>query len=137
MRIAIATWQSRVSPVFDTAGQLLILDVENGREVYRTERSILELSLQERVNRLVELDIDVLLCGAISRTLANTVAASGIRVIPWLKGDVDRMLCLYLSGKPIDSRFLMPGFGRRRRRFRGPHGKDMTGYLRKHLEENP
>ena len=134
MRIAIAVWQSRVSPVFDSAGQLLILDVENGREVYRTEQSILGLSLQERVNRLVELDIDVLLCGAISRPLAGMASASGIRVIPWLKGDVNQMLCLFLNGKPINSRFLMPGLGRHRSRFRGSHRKGSARYLGNHLE---
>ena len=59
--------------MFDTAGQLLILDVENGRETHRTKCSILGLSFPERVNRLVELDVDVLLCGAISRPLAGIV----------------------------------------------------------------
>ena len=76
MRVAIPVWQSRVSPVFDTAGHLLIVDVEDGREVHRAEASILGLSLPDRVNRLVEFDVDVLLCGAISRQLAGMAAAS-------------------------------------------------------------
>ena len=119
MRIAVAVWQSRVSPVFDTAGQLLIMDVENGRESNRTEQSILGLSIQKRVDRLVELDVDVLLCGAISRQLAGMVAASGIRLIPWVTGDIAGVLQWYLTGKPIEPRFLMPGRRQRRHRAQG------------------
>ena len=137
MRVAVPIWQSRVSPVFDTAGSLLIVEVENGREVHRATASILGLSLPDRVNRLVELDIDVLLCGAVSRPLASMVAASGIRVIPWLTGDVDHMLRLFLSGEPIDSRFLMPGFGRQRHRFRGSRRQGWASYLGNHLEGSP
>jgi predicted Fe-Mo cluster-binding NifX family protein len=119
MRIAVAVWQSRISPVFDTAGQLLILDVENGRESNRTEQSIHGLSIQKRVDRLVELDVDVLLCGAISRQLADMVAASGIRLIPLVTGDAEGVLQWYLTGKPIEPRFLMPGCHQRRHRSRG------------------
>jgi len=137
MRVAIPVWQSRVSPVFDTAGHLLIVDVEDGREVHRAEASILGLSLPNRVNRLVEFDVDVLLCGAISRQLAGMAAASGIRVMPWLKGDVDQMLRLFLNGEPIDSRFLMPGFGRQRHRFRGSQRRGSTRYLGNHPEGSP
>ena len=137
MRVAIPVWQSRVSPVFDTAGQLLILDIENGREIHRTECSISGLSFPERVNRLVELDVDVLLCGAISRPLAATVAASGIRVIPWVRGEVNGVLQWYITGKPIDSRFLMPGCSSGRHRFRGRHGRGLARYLRNYPEGNP
>lgn len=135
MIIAIAVWQSRVSPVFDTSGHLLILDVENGREVYRKELSTLWLSLQERVNRLVELDVDVLICGAISRPLESMVVASGIKAIPWLTGEVEEVFEWYLSGRPIDTRFLMPGCGRRQHRYRGPQRRGLVGYQTNYREE--
>src|SRR3989339_815308 len=35
MRIAIAHWQGRVSPVFDVSDQLFLIDIENGREQMR------------------------------------------------------------------------------------------------------
>jgi predicted Fe-Mo cluster-binding NifX family protein len=118
-RIAIALWQLRISPVFDTTGNLLLLDVNNGREVYRTEHSLHGLSIQKRVDKLVELDVDVLICGAISRPLADMVRASGIRIIPWMKGNVNDVLTWYLTGTPVEPRFLMPGRRHRRHRFRG------------------
>ena len=137
MRIAIAVWQSRISPVFDTAGQLLILEIENSCESQRTEQSIFEPSMQKRVDQLVELDVDVLLCGAISRQLADMVAASGIRLVPWLTGDAEGVLQWYLTGKPIDSRFLMPGCDRQRRRVRGMHERGRARHMRNNREESP
>ena len=135
MIIAIAVWQSRVSPVFDTAGRLLILDVENGREACRKELSTLGLSIQERVNRLVELDVDVLICGAISRQLEDMALASGIRVVPWLTGDVEEALEWYLSGKPINTRFLMPGCGGRQHRGGGQRRRGLPEYQAHYREE--
>jgi len=136
MRLAVAVWQSRISPVFDTAGQLLVLDIDDGRESDRTSQSIAGLSLQRRVDRLVELDVDVLLCGAISRPLAGMVAASGIRLIPWVTGDAEGVLRWYLTGKPMEPRFLMPGRRRRQRRLGRSHGKDMAQYSENHPEDN-
>lgn len=121
--------------MFDTSGHLLILDVENGCEAHRTELSILSLSLQERVNRLVELDVDVLICGAISRPLESMVVASGIKTIPWLTGEVEEVLEWYLTGKPTDTRFLMPGCGRRQHRYGGPRRRRLTGYQANYREE--
>jgi predicted Fe-Mo cluster-binding NifX family protein len=137
VRIAVAVWQSRISPVFDTARQLLMLDIENGCESQRTEQSIFGPSMQKRVDQLVELDVDVLLCGAISRQLADMVAASGIRLVPWLTGEAEGVLQWYLTGKPIEPRFLMPGCDRQRHRVRGMHGRGPATHMRNHREESP
>ena len=135
VRIAITVWQSRVSPVFDTAGKVLVLDIGNGRELHRVEQSIHGLSMQKRVDRLVELDVDVLVCGAISRQLADMLAASGIKVIPWIKGDVDKVLHWYFTGKPMDLNFLMPGCPQKRHRFRGMRGRGAFRDMRDYPEE--
>ena len=124
MRMAIPVWRSRVSPVFDAAEELLVSDFENGREFYRTRCSMSGLSAEQRANQLAELDVDVLLCGAISRPLENLIGASGVRVIPWVRGEIDGVLEWYLNGMPANNQLLMPGCARRRqkrerRRMRG------------------
>jgi len=136
-RIAIAMWRLRISPVFDTTGKLLIVDAVNGREMRRAEQDIHELSMQKRVDRLAELDVDVLLCGAISRQLAGMVAASGIRLVPLLTGDAESVLRWYLAGKPFDSRFLMPGCRRQRRRAGTMRRCGRTTQGEHHREEYP
>lgn len=115
MNLAIPIWQKRVSPVFDTAEHLLILEISDGREVSRVTYPIGDLNPSLRAKRLAELHVDVLVCGAISRPLANMLFASGIRTIPWISGNVDDVIPHYLDGRPLDGRFLMPGCRRRQR----------------------
>jgi predicted Fe-Mo cluster-binding NifX family protein len=121
MKLALSIWQSRVSPVFDTAGRLLVVEVQDGREVARTEETIGSLFLPRKVQQLCELGVEVLICGAISRPLACLVAQSGIALVPWIAGNVEEVLRGYLDGRLPDPRFLMPGGGHCRRRRGGRH----------------
>jgi predicted Fe-Mo cluster-binding NifX family protein len=109
MRLAIPTWQRRVSPVFDTAQRLLIIDAADGSETARSEEDLRPVLPPQRVARLKELGVDVLICGAISRPLAGMIAASGIVVVPFIGGECDEVLAAYLDGRLPSPRFLMPG----------------------------
>ncbi len=123
-RAALAAWNGRISPVFDTAQKLLLVDVEDGQVVARTEADVHEQPFALRAAKLKDLGASVLLCGAISRPLAAMIAASGIEVIPFLAGDVEDVLAGYLAGDLPAPRFMMPGCpcpARGRRRRRGSH----------------
>ena len=119
MRIGISVWQSRVSPVFDVAGRLLVVETESERETSRTEEVITSPFVPGKVQRLKELGINILICGAISRPLAAMVTHAGIALIPWIAGEVDQVLKGYLDGQLPNPRFLMPGCGRGHRWRRG------------------
>jgi predicted Fe-Mo cluster-binding NifX family protein len=123
MRIAIPIWQSRVSPVFDVAGRLLLVDVADGCETARSEEAMAETLLPNKARRLKDLSVDVLICGAVSRPLALLIGQAGITVIPWVAGDVNDVLAGYLQDGLPDPRFLMPGcrcrWGGRGRQWRG------------------
>ncbi len=127
MKIAVPVWNDSVSNVFDFAGKLLLVEFDNGKEVSRSEIPLRVQSLPERAGGLKQLGVNVLLCGAISRALANMVTASGIEVLPYVTGRVDDILQAYLTGQLIHPRFTMPGcwpgarkgFGRCRRGGRG------------------
>jgi len=73
MKIAIPIWNDYVSSVFDFAHELLLIDIENGCETSRTEVSIDIKRPPDRVAKLEQLGVDMLVCGAISRSLANMV----------------------------------------------------------------
>jgi predicted Fe-Mo cluster-binding NifX family protein len=120
--LAIAVWNERVSPVFDAARQLVLVDVENGMQQACREEIIQESFLTQRAHRLTDLGVNVLICGAISRPLATLLSASGITVIPWKAGAVDDVLAAYLKGCLRDPCWLMPGCGVRRQRHRAPRG---------------
>lgn len=122
MRIALPIWESRISPVFDTAGSLLVVEVSDTEEVGRTEERLNEPFPPQRAARLVQLGVDVLICGAISRPLLCMVTGYGIQVVPFVSGDADEILSAYLSGRlrgpDFPPQFRMPGCGVGRRRFR-------------------
>jgi len=131
MKIAIPVWNDCVSNVFDFAHRLLLVDIENGREVERSEVELKAQSLPQRAGSLKNLGVDVLICGAISRALACMVAASGTEVLAFVTGRVDDVLQAYLTGQLVKPEFTMPGcwpgarrgFGRRQRGCRWQGGR--------------
>ena len=129
MKIAIPIYNDSVSNVFDFATRFLLVEIENGKEANRSEIALESQLLPQRVGQLKNLEVDVLVCGAISRALACMVTASGIEVLPYITGQVDDVLQAYLTGQLVKPKFSMPGcwpgarkgFGRRQRgcRWRG------------------
>jgi predicted Fe-Mo cluster-binding NifX family protein len=120
MRVAVPVWGSRISPVFDAAGLLLVIDYEDDEE---TSRHLVELPsgpVSGRVEALRSSRVEVMLCGAISRPLLDLLEAEGIDVRPFLAGEVECLLEARLAGRLADPCYLMPGCCRgRRRRQRG------------------
>jgi len=118
MKVAIPCWQGRVSPVFDVAGSLLLVDVDQGHEQHRETARLDAIAPEARARQLADLGAGVLVCGAISWPLELAVAAAGVKVIPQVCGDVDKVLAAFLTGQLGRNVFQMPGCGGRRRRFR-------------------
>jgi predicted Fe-Mo cluster-binding NifX family protein len=114
MRIAVPIWDDKISPVLDTASRLLIVDVENRTETYRFEIHLVKHDLSRRCFRICELEVDVLICGAVSRAFLKLLKELGIEVIPEITGKIDDVLDAYFLGNLFHSRFLMPGCKRHR-----------------------
>ena len=112
MKIAIPVWEDKVSPVFDTATRLLVLQVEDSRETDRFETYLEQKDLSRRCTLVQSLGIDVLICGAISRHFYGMLTAGGVRVIAWISGPAREVLEAYLAGDLLNARFLMPGCDR-------------------------
>jgi len=109
MKIAIPIWKGCVSSAFDFSHTLLLVELENGRETKRTEISSPAQSISEKANQLKTLGVEVLICGAISRSLALLVRASGIEVLPYVVGQVDEIVEAYLMGRLLQREFILPG----------------------------
>lgn len=109
MRCAIPVWRERVSTVCDFSRSILLIDVRGNREIARREVSLPEEPALQRAARLGRLGVGVMLCGAISQTLAWFVTQAGIRLVPFVSGPVDEVLAAYLCGRLTDPRFLLPG----------------------------
>ena len=109
MNIAIPIWNDCVSNVFDFSSRILLVEIENDKEVSRSQILLESQSLSQRVSQLKGLDVDVLVCGAISRTLAEMITASGIQVLAYITGGIDDVLEAYQTGQLAQSKFAMPG----------------------------
>jgi predicted Fe-Mo cluster-binding NifX family protein len=104
MKVAMAHWQDRISPVFDVADHLLLLDVEGRREIDRKSLRLTGRNPFERVKELSELGVNVLLCGAISLTLEKALIGAGIRVVGFLGGELQNVIQAFLEGSLGDGR---------------------------------
>ena len=109
MKIAIPVWNGFVSSVFDFAHSLLIVDVEGREETSRSQIHLEQQAMPQRVNQLVSSGIEVIICGAISRPLSETLTAYNIKVIPFVSGPVDDVLEAYLGNHLAEPRFLQAG----------------------------
>lgn len=122
MIVAIPTWRGRISPVFDVAGHLLLVDAQNDREIRREEATVEPSNIPARAKRMTELGTNVLICGAISWPLERLLVSAGVQVVSQTCGPVEDVLRAFLSGQLTEQAFLMPGCCGRRRRFRGRRG---------------
>jgi len=109
MRVALTAWENRISPLFDCAGMLLIVDIVDRKKTGRYFEPFHCESPFSRASKLSALEIEVLICGAVSNLFANIIETHGIRIIPFVAGTVDEVLDAYLTGGLCDSKFRMPG----------------------------
>ena len=123
MKVAAPIWSGRLSPVLDVARRLVVAELEAGNEISRKEEPVAETDIFRRAQRIRELGVDVLICGAVSRPLEDMLRANGVQVIPWICGPVDDVLELFISKQPLSPNYLMPGCCGRGRRGRGRGGR--------------
>ena len=118
MRIAIAHWTGRVSPVFDVSNRLLLIDIEGGREQSREDTKLTSHNPFERAKELSNLGTEMLLCGAISNLMEVTLSGAGIQVVGFLCGALEEVVGAFFSGQLKDARFWMPGLHGKRQNHR-------------------
>ena len=115
MRIAIPICDGRISPVFDVARRLIVVDVEGRGELSRIEHTLENTEITARARRVAALGVDVLICGAISLSLEQMLRAAGVEIVGRTCGEAERVLQAYVDGKMTEQSFLMPGCSHRRR----------------------
>lgn len=122
MNVALTVWGNRISPVFDSAQTLLIAEIR-GDQVVDRKIQFFQATLFTRCLRLLEqLDVQVLICGALCEGPARLIEACNIEVIPFVTGETEEILQCYVDGKDL-TEFAMPGCGNSRccRRRTGDH----------------
>ena len=122
MKIAIPTFNSRVSPRFDFASKMLVATVERGKIVDREIYSLINLNPIRRSSLLCELGVNVLICGGINNFSQRLIIGNGIDVIPMVQGEVEEVLNLFINGD-LNSAIIPIVPGRKYGHYRGRRGK--------------
>ena len=125
MKVAFATWEGRISPVFDASKKMTVLEVKNGEIISRDSGVKLPDYPLQKVKKLIDLRAQTLVCGAISRPVANFAAASGIKVFPFTAGNLEEVIKAFMEGTLSDPTLSMPGCCRHR----GRHGRRAIKYV--------
>ncbi len=118
MRVAIPFWQGRVSPVFDEASRILLVDVSQNKEQHRKEEYLPDQNPFERARLLPKLGVDLLICGMISQTQQAAINAAGIRIIPCICGSIEKVIAALLENRVECSELRMPGCGSFKKKIR-------------------
>jgi predicted Fe-Mo cluster-binding NifX family protein len=109
MKVAIAHWENRISPVFDVSDRLLLVEIVNGKEVNRLDIVLTCHGPIERAREVYHLGTQVLLCGAISRPMETALSTAGVQVIGFICGDLEDIFNAFICGRITDKCYKMPG----------------------------
>jgi predicted Fe-Mo cluster-binding NifX family protein len=108
MNVAITVWGNRISPVFDSAQTLLVAEIREDQVVDRKIQMFQATMFNRFLRLLEELDVRVLICGALCEGPARILESRDIEVIPFLAGEVEKILECYVQEKDLNE-FAMPG----------------------------
>lgn len=105
-----------IAPVFDISRHLRVVEAEDGRMKEQFDVVFNELIPSVVLLELKMHEIQVLVCGAVSRFMLWALESKGIHVIPFVSGEIDNVIKAWLEGNLLKGKFAMPGC---KWRFRG------------------
>ena len=125
MKAAFSYMDNRIAPVFDTARNILVVEAVSRKIMSESKDVIADNLPVQKAIHFVEMGVDSLVCGAISRPLYDIIVAYGIQVAPFIAGDLRQVVVAWTNGRLREKRFAMPGCGGiGRQRFRRMQEQD-------------
>ena len=119
MKTGFAHWNNRIAPVFDTARHIVIIDTGSVQNHTETLELIPDNQPLLKIRQLRDKGVQILVCGAISRPVRQMISAYGIRVIPFITGDLQDVIQAWRCGTLEIGSFSMPGCCQKRHRRTG------------------
>ncbi len=97
--LAIPKFGERISPRLDYAESLLLVTVESNTIIKKENIKIIAHSNLERINLIIRLAPDIVICDGISDLTHTKLLEKNIKVIPWIHGTIKEVLKNYFDGK--------------------------------------
>ena len=125
MILAVPVHQKRVSPLFDVASRVRIVEFGDSGRADRGTLLVEGMTEVQRVTLLKRVGVQCLLCAGISGSCSSLLRSAGIQVVDGVVGDVEDVMDAHQGGRIREERFRMPGCGggwRHRKGYRGGRG---------------
>lgn len=118
MKAAFTEWNGRVAPVFDVSRTVLMVETKMSDNTGERLVDLPSESPSAKIAFLAEQDVDILVCGAISRQVQGLAEAAGIQVHPFVAGEIRDIVNAWIRGDLEQVSYSMPGCRRCRRQLR-------------------
>ncbi|OEU75036.1 MAG: hypothetical protein BA874_08930 [Desulfuromonadales bacterium C00003068] len=131
MKAAFTIWDGRIAPVFDVAGQIIMIQRSDPHGSQQCT-CLPAGSATEKIEFLHQHQIDVLVCGAMTQSTQRAAEAHGIEVLPFIAGCHQQVMECWLNDQPFEQHFIMPGCNNRCRqtRQRCRRGRGKTNHFK-------
>jgi len=93
----------------DTCTQLCVLAPESKDGGAYWTAPLKKVSLYERVLEIQQLEVDLIICGAVSDLFQALLKEAGIQLICGIAGDIGEVIVAFRNGTLDQPRFRMPG----------------------------
>ncbi len=134
MIVAISVWNQRIAPVFDVSRNALLCLTRHNRFIREYREHLPEENPVGKIHRLIELEAEVLICGAISRNILELAEMYEIITFPFTTGSIEEVKTAFMQDRLAESGFARPGCRRCRRR-RCQNGWPQSGAKKTFSEE--
>lgn len=104
MLIAIPNFGERVSPRFDCAESFQLINIEDKRIIKTETIRIIVHSNLERLNFILRLNPDLIICDGISELSHEKISEEKIKIISWINGTIDEVLKRFLKSELKEDR---------------------------------
>ncbi len=105
-KVAIPRFGETVAPCFEYSATVAIFTIENDQVIAETDFTLQSQRALDRVRLLRDQGVDTLICGGVQDKIQDLMEAQGIRVISWVKGEVENLIEQFLRDE------LRPGSAR-------------------------
>ncbi len=96
-KIIIPVFGNRISPRLEYAKSFQLITIENNKIIAKESVMILANNILERINMLINLKPDVVICNGLSELYREELVKNHIRIIPWINGNVETIIKKYLN----------------------------------------
>jgi predicted Fe-Mo cluster-binding NifX family protein len=106
--IAIPVMRGRVAPVLNWCSRIMIFPA-NPEGGSTQELVTPDLGPAQRLQLLTERGVQTLICGALSLDMQNCATLLGLKIIPGVAGDIEKVLEAYRQNRLDQPEFWLPG----------------------------